>query len=179
MASAANTTTCSGSSISGPASACWMSAAAGGAICYTSPPTPKAAFTASRSAPSSVWNCCDAPRPAAWSIRSRWIPHETKLVENCFYRHFANYLAQNFVRYLACSPSMDQLAGLTEGPRKLTLDRFRLLQPHLEDKAPPEVDSESSKLRDTMANVLVQRRRAELRALALYPSPSVATGCYA
>src|SRR5450432_2205921 len=28
---------------------------------------------------------------------------------------------------------MDQLAGLTEEARKLALDRFRLLQPHLED----------------------------------------------
>jgi putative transposase len=31
---------------------------------------------------------------------------------------------------------MDQLAGLTEEARKLALDRFRLLQPHLEDKLP-------------------------------------------
>lgn len=29
---------------------------------------------------------------------------------------------------------MDQLAGFTEEGRKLALDRFRLLQPHLEDK---------------------------------------------
>jgi hypothetical protein len=27
---------------------------------------------------------------------------------------------------------MDQLAGLTEEARKLALDRFRLIQPHLE-----------------------------------------------
>jgi putative transposase len=31
---------------------------------------------------------------------------------------------------------MDQLAGLTEEARKLALDRFRLLQPHLEDNRP-------------------------------------------
>jgi len=31
---------------------------------------------------------------------------------------------------------MDQLAGLTEEARKLALDRFRLLQPHLEDDHP-------------------------------------------
>jgi putative transposase len=31
---------------------------------------------------------------------------------------------------------MDQLAGLTEEIRKLALDRFRLLQPHLEDDRP-------------------------------------------
>ena len=31
---------------------------------------------------------------------------------------------------------MDQLAGFTEEGRKLALDRFRLLQPHLEDKRP-------------------------------------------
>ena len=31
---------------------------------------------------------------------------------------------------------MDQLAGLTEDSRKLALDRFRLLQPHLEDGRP-------------------------------------------
>ena len=31
---------------------------------------------------------------------------------------------------------MDQLAGLTEEVRKLALDRFRLLQPHLEDDRP-------------------------------------------
>src|ERR1019366_2774780 len=31
---------------------------------------------------------------------------------------------------------MDQLAGLTEGARKLALDRFRLLQPHLEADRP-------------------------------------------
>ena len=31
---------------------------------------------------------------------------------------------------------MDQLAGLTEEARKLALDRFRLLQPHLEDDRP-------------------------------------------
>jgi putative transposase len=31
---------------------------------------------------------------------------------------------------------MDQLAGLTEGARQLALDRFRLLQPHLEDDRP-------------------------------------------
>jgi hypothetical protein len=29
------------------------------------------------------------------------------------------------------SPSMDQLAGLTEEVRKLAFSRFRLLQPHL------------------------------------------------
>jgi hypothetical protein len=40
--------------------------------------------------------------------------------------HFANYLAWNFAGYLAYSPSMDQLAGLTEEARKLALDRFRL-----------------------------------------------------
>jgi putative transposase len=34
---------------------------------------------------------------------------------------------------------MDQLAGLSEEARKLALDRFRLLQPHLEDKLLPEV----------------------------------------
>jgi len=31
---------------------------------------------------------------------------------------------------------MDQLAGLTEEARKLALDRFRLLQPDLEDDRP-------------------------------------------
>ena len=31
---------------------------------------------------------------------------------------------------------MDQLAGLTEETRKLALERFRLLQPHLEDDSP-------------------------------------------
>jgi putative transposase len=31
---------------------------------------------------------------------------------------------------------MDQLAGLTEESRKLALDRFRVLQPHLEDACP-------------------------------------------
>jgi len=31
---------------------------------------------------------------------------------------------------------MDQLAGLTEEARKLAFDRFRLLQPHLEDDRP-------------------------------------------
>ena len=31
---------------------------------------------------------------------------------------------------------MDQLAGLTEEARKLALDRFRLLRPHLEDDSP-------------------------------------------
>jgi len=31
---------------------------------------------------------------------------------------------------------MDQLAGLTEEARKLALDRFRLLQPYLEDDRP-------------------------------------------
>jgi putative transposase len=31
---------------------------------------------------------------------------------------------------------MDQLAGLTEGIRKRALERFRLLQPHLEDDGP-------------------------------------------
>src|ERR1035441_1631162 len=31
---------------------------------------------------------------------------------------------------------MDQLAGLTEEARKLALDRFRQLQPHLEDDRP-------------------------------------------
>src|SRR5215472_2693385 len=31
---------------------------------------------------------------------------------------------------------MDQLTGLTEEARKLALDRFRLLQPHLEDDRP-------------------------------------------
>jgi hypothetical protein len=31
---------------------------------------------------------------------------------------------------------MEQLAGLTEEARKLALDRFRLLQPHLEDDRP-------------------------------------------
>ncbi len=34
------------------------------------------------------------------------------------------------------SSSMDQVSGLTEEARKLALDRFRLLQPHLEDKRP-------------------------------------------
>ena len=34
--------------------------------------------------------------------------------------------------YLAYSSSMDQLAGLTEEARKLALDRFRLIKPHLE-----------------------------------------------
>lgn len=31
---------------------------------------------------------------------------------------------------------MDQLAGLPEGARKLALDRFRLIQPHVEDNRP-------------------------------------------
>jgi hypothetical protein len=31
---------------------------------------------------------------------------------------------------------MDHLAGLTEEARKLALNRFRLLQPHLEDERP-------------------------------------------
>jgi putative transposase len=31
---------------------------------------------------------------------------------------------------------MDQLAGVTEEARKLALDRFRLLRPHLEDDRP-------------------------------------------
>jgi hypothetical protein len=31
---------------------------------------------------------------------------------------------------------MDQLAGLAEEARKLALERFRLLQPHLEDDRP-------------------------------------------
>ena len=31
---------------------------------------------------------------------------------------------------------MDQLAGLTEDARKLALDRFRLLQPHLDGNRP-------------------------------------------
>ena len=31
---------------------------------------------------------------------------------------------------------MDQLAGLPEDARKLAFDRFRLLQPHLEDDRP-------------------------------------------
>ena len=50
--------------------------------------------------------------------------------------HFAIYLAQDFARYLAYSPSMDQLAGLTDEARTLALDRFRLLQPHLEGNRP-------------------------------------------
>jgi hypothetical protein len=37
---------------------------------------------------------------------------------------------------LAYPSSMEQLAGLTEEARKLALDRFRLLQPHLEDDRP-------------------------------------------
>ena len=33
---------------------------------------------------------------------------------------------------LAYCPDMDELAGLTEEARRLALDRYRLLQPHLE-----------------------------------------------
>jgi hypothetical protein len=39
----------------------------------------------------------------------------------------------HFASYLAYSASMDQLAGLTEEARKLALDRFHLVQTHLED----------------------------------------------
>lgn len=42
-------------------------------------------------------------------------------------------VAQDFARDLAYSPSMDQLAGLTEKARTLAPDRFGLLQLHLED----------------------------------------------
>ena len=49
---------------------------------------------------------------------------------------------------------MDQLGGLTEEARKLALDRFRLLQPHLEDDRP---------LKAVAAAVLEVRRRVSNR----------------
>ena len=46
-------------------------------------------------------------------------------------------MAWNFVRYLAYCPAiMDELSGLPEPVRRLALDRFRLLQPHLEQNRP-------------------------------------------
>src|ERR1039457_6296694 len=41
---------------------------------------------------------------------------------------------------------MDQLAGLTEEARKLALDRFRLLQPHLEDDRPLKAVAAAAKI---------------------------------
>jgi hypothetical protein len=41
---------------------------------------------------------------------------------------------------------MDQLAGLTEEIRKLFRDRFRLLQPHLEDYRPLKLVAEESEI---------------------------------
>ena len=38
--------------------------------------------------------------------------------------------------YLACPLSMAELAGLTEEARKRAMERFRLLQPHLERNEP-------------------------------------------
>jgi hypothetical protein len=38
----------------------------------------------------------------------------------------------HFLNHLAYCAAMDELAGLSEDDRKLALDRFRLLQPHLE-----------------------------------------------
>lgn len=49
---------------------------------------------------------------------------------------FCNLSGVIFARYFAYSSSMDRLAGLAEETRKLALDRFHLLQPHLEENHP-------------------------------------------
>ena len=41
---------------------------------------------------------------------------------------------------------MDQLAELPEDARKLALDRFRLLKPHLEDDRPLKAVAASAKI---------------------------------
>jgi putative transposase len=45
-------------------------------------------------------------------------------------------VAQNFVRYLAYSAGVDELAGLPEPLRTIALDRFPLLRPHFEHNRP-------------------------------------------
>jgi len=46
--------------------------------------------------------------------------------------------------FLAYFPSMDRLARLTEEARKLALDRFRRLQPHLEEDYPLKAVSDKA-----------------------------------
>jgi putative transposase len=50
--------------------------------------------------------------------------------------HFQKYLAQIRQHYLAYPATMDDLVGLPESVRKQALERFRLLQPHIERNRP-------------------------------------------
>jgi putative transposase len=63
---------------------------------------------------------------------------------------------------------MDQLAGLTEEARKLALDRFRLLQPHLEDNRPLNMVAADAQISFRTAQV---EWILEINALALVTIP--------
>src|ERR1017187_1083506 len=62
---------------------------------------------------------------------------------------------------------MDELAGLSEGSRKLALDRFRLLQPHLEQSRPlRQLAAEAEIPLRTAQRWVAQYKRFGLAALA-------------
>jgi putative transposase len=72
-----------------------------------------------------------------------------------------------FQRYLAYHSIMDELAALPEGLRKIALDRFRILQPHLEqNRLLRAVASEAGIPYRTAQRWLSLYRRSGLRALA-------------
>ena len=50
--------------------------------------------------------------------------------------HFQHFLAQGRQHYWACSLRMDELVGLSEEARKPAVERFRLLQAHIENNEP-------------------------------------------
>ena len=60
---------------------------------------------------------------------------------------------------------MDELAGLSEGARKLAMDRFRLLQPHLEQNEPLFVAKAAGTAYRTAHRLVSQYRRQGLVAL--------------
>jgi putative transposase len=69
-------------------------------------------------------------------------------------------------QYLAYCVGMDELAGLPEEARRLALDRFRLLQPHLEQNEPLTSVANAAGIPYRTAHRLVsQYRRHGLAAL--------------
>ena len=69
-------------------------------------------------------------------------------------------------QYLAYCVGMDELAGLPEEARRLALDRFRLLQPHLEQNEPLTSVAKAAGIPYRTAHRLVsQYRRHGLAAL--------------
>ena len=66
---------------------------------------------------------------------------------------------------------MDQLAGLTEEARKLALERFRLLQPHLEDDRPLKAVATAAGISFRTAQRWVSQYDREGRTGLPMPSP--------